>query len=240
MDIAGSLILFVVFVAVYSIIIETFTVLFRLTGLTREKAKTQVISMLTNSGFTTSESEIVLHSKKRRKLAQLTMLAGYSFTVIIVSVLVNIFLTLNRAEVKSMVAAVVILSVGLVLLFLFMRIHAVRNWFDLLIEKIGNRIMFGKNSNIVVLLDIYSGRAMAEIYLEFVPTILDDTPLASSMLKETYDIQILLLKRGGEVGTAVNGETVLHAKDIVIVFGNYKNIRAVFEHPDIKKTVTSI
>lgn len=236
MDIAGSLILFVVFVAVYSIIIETFTVLFRLTGLTREKAKTQVISMLTNSGFTTSESEIVLHSKKRRKLAQLTMLTGYSFTVIIVSVLVNIFLALNRAEVKSMIAAVVILSVVLVLLFLFMRIHVIRNWFDLMIEKIGNRLMFGKDSNIVVLIDIYSGRAMAEICLEFVPAILDGTPLASSRLKETYDIQILLLKRGGEVGVAVSGNTVLQPKDIVIVFGSYKNIRAVFEHPDVKKT----
>lgn len=101
MDITGSIILFVVFIIVYSIIIETFTVLFRLTGLTQEKAKTQVISLLTNSGFTTSESEVILHSRKRRKLAQLTMMFGYSFTVIIVSVVVNIFLTLSRTEVKS-------------------------------------------------------------------------------------------------------------------------------------------
>lgn len=237
MDIIGSLILFVVFVVVYSIIIEIFTVLFRLTGLTREKAKTQVISMLTNSGFTTAESEIVLHSKKRRRLAHLTMLFGYSFTVIIVSALVNIFLALSRTEVKSMVVIVIILSVVLVLLLLFMRIHFIRNWFDVMIEKIGNRIMFGKKSNVVVLIDNYSGRAMAEIYLEFVPTILCDTPLADSRLRETYDIQILLLKRNGEAGGTVNGETVLRSKDIVIVFGSYKNIRTLFEHPDVKSNV---
>lgn len=234
MDLIGSLILFVVFVAVYSIIIETFTVLFRLTGLTPEKAKTQVISMLTNSGFTTSESEIILHSKKRRKLAQLTMLSGYSFTVIIVSVLVNIFLTLSRTEAKNMIAVVLVLSVVLVLWFLFMRIQIVRTRFDLMIEKIGNRIMFGKNSNIVVLIDSFSERAMAEIYLEFVPRILRDTPLGSSQLKETYNIQILLLKRDGKTVETVNGDTILHSQDILIVFGNYKSIRALFEHPDIE------
>lgn len=234
MDVMGSLILFVVFIVVYSIIIETFTVLFRLTGLTREKAKTQVISMLTNSGFTTSESEIILHSRKRRKLAQLTMLSGYSFTVIIVSVLVNIFLTLNRAEVKSMVAVVIFLAAFLTLWFLFMRIKAVRSRFDIMIEKIGNRVMFGKKSNRVVLIDNYGERAMAEIYLDFVPAILDKTPLAVAKIKEIYDIQILLLKRKGEPTGAVNGKTIFRTKDIIVVFGSYKNIRVIFEHPDVK------
>ena len=71
--------------------IEVFTVLFQLTGLTREKAKMQVVSLLTNSGFTTNESEIVMIGKHRRRLAKTVMLCGYSFAVIIVSVLVNIF-----------------------------------------------------------------------------------------------------------------------------------------------------
>lgn len=234
MDVMGSLILFVVFVVIYSIIIEIFTVLFRLTGLTREKAKTQVISMLTNSGFTTTESEIILNSRKRRKLAQLTMLSGYSFTVIIVSVLVNIFLTLNRNEVKDMVAVVFILAAVLTGLFLFMRIKVIRNKFDLFIEKIGNKVMFGKKSNLVVLIDNYNERAMAEIYLDFVPAILDDIPLYASGLKEKQDIQILLLKRNGKAAGTVDGDTVLITKDIIVVFGNYKNIRTIFEHPDMK------
>ena len=41
-------------------LIQVFSVLFRISGLTKVKAKFQVISLLTNSGFTTSESEIVV------------------------------------------------------------------------------------------------------------------------------------------------------------------------------------
>lgn len=232
MDLMGSIILFVVFLVVFSIIIETFTVLFRLTGLTEEKARTQVVSMLTNSGFTTAESETVLHSKKRRKLAQLTMLSGYSFTVIIVSVVVNIFLTLSRTEVKNMVALVVMLVLTLTLVFLLLRIGAVRRRFDMLIEKIGNKVMFGKKSNIIVLIDNYSERAIAEIFLEFVPMLFHETPLADTRMKENLDIQIMLLKRAGEAAGLVDGKTILRSGDVIVVFGNYKNIRTLFEHPE--------
>lgn len=227
-----SIVLFAIFIMVYSVIIEVFTILFRLTGLTQEKARTQVISLLTNSGFTTSESEIVLHSKKRRKLAQLTMLFGYSFSVIIVSIVVNIFFTFNRSEMNSIVVVVVTSVIIMVILFIVMRLKIIRNRFDVMIEKIGNKIMFGKKSNLLVLIDNYSGKAMAEIFLEFVPELIDKKPLADTRLKESYDIQILVLKRNGEEAGAVDGNTVLTSGDIIVVFGNYKNIRSVFEHPE--------
>ena len=83
MNLTGAFILFGIFIFGYMAIAEVFTVLFRLTGLTREKARFQVISMLTNSGYTTSESELITQSKVRRRLARLTMLFGYSFTVTI-------------------------------------------------------------------------------------------------------------------------------------------------------------
>lgn len=232
MDTMESIILFAVFIIVFNMIIEIFTVLFRLTGLTQEKAKTQVISMLTNSGFTTSESEIILSSRKRRKLAQVTMLFGFSFSVIIVSIVVNIFLTLNRAEVNNLFIASAILFVMLVILFLIMRIRAVREWFDYLIERIANRLLFGKESNIIVLIDNYNNKVMAEVFLEHVPDFLDKTCLADTKLKENYDIQILLLKRNGDKVENIDGNTILCPKDIIVVFGNYKNIRSVFEHPD--------
>ena len=48
--------LFTFMIIVYWIISELFTILFRLTGLPDEKARFQVISLLTGSGFTTRES----------------------------------------------------------------------------------------------------------------------------------------------------------------------------------------
>ena len=46
MNVTGAFILFGVVILGYMLIAEAFTVLFRLTGLTREKAKFQVISLL--------------------------------------------------------------------------------------------------------------------------------------------------------------------------------------------------
>ncbi|MEG0310237.1 MAG: hypothetical protein RR604_04930, partial [Eubacterium sp.] len=61
-----------VFIALYLSIIEIFSVLFIITGMPEARARFQVISMLTNSGFTTKESEAIVTVKKRRILAQLT------------------------------------------------------------------------------------------------------------------------------------------------------------------------
>ena len=87
----GSLILFILFVIVYILISDVITIIFRLTGMSEETARFQAISLLTNSGYTTSESETVLASSLRRKIARFTMLFGYTFTVTIVSTTVNFF-----------------------------------------------------------------------------------------------------------------------------------------------------
>lgn len=213
-------------------IIEIFTVLFRLTGLTWEKARTQVISMLTNSGYTTAESEIIMGSKKRRKLARITMLCGYSFTVIIVSVLVNIFLALNQSELNQMVLVVSVVGAIFIIILFIKRIKLVSLGFDHLIELLGNRIMFGKGSNAVVLIDNFRSSAIVEIYLEIVPKELHGINLAVAQLKKTYDIQVLLIRRNGKAMQGIDGETRLHSKDTIVLFGNYKNIKFLFEHPN--------
>lgn len=47
----SAMVFLAIFILVYILINEIFTVLFRLTGLTEDKAKFQVTSMLTNSGL---------------------------------------------------------------------------------------------------------------------------------------------------------------------------------------------
>lgn len=232
MSIMTSLVLFAVFIIIYTVIIEIFTVLFRLTGVTREKARTQVISLLTNCGFTTEESEIIMSAKRRRKLAQITMLCGYSFSMIIVSMMVNILLSLNQTELKNLLQSVLLTLAIMIALILLMRLHSVRSEFDLMIEKLGNRIMFGKQSNILILIDMYKERAVVEAVLDNIPAFLRGVKLGESQLKEQYGIQIMHIRRGGDVLELVDGETVLETGDSLLLFGDYKTIRQVFEHPE--------
>ena len=71
MNIYAALVLFSIIILVYWIITEWFTILFRFTGLPDEKARFQVISLLTGCGYTTRESEMFLSSRRwRRKSAQ--------------------------------------------------------------------------------------------------------------------------------------------------------------------------
>ena len=225
-------VLFILFVIVYTIIVEIFTVLFRMTGVTAEKARTQVISLLTNCGFTTSESELALASHRRRKLAQVTMLCGYSFSVIIVSVLVNLFFALNLAEVRNLIFPLAGLVLFIAALLLMMRLRAVREWIDHLIERVSARLMYGKNTNLLILIDTYHKKSMMEAVLEHVPETLRGIPLSQSGLKETYGIQILSIIRRGEPLEQINGETCLNPGDQLVLFGDSKRIHAVFGCPE--------
>lgn len=231
MSVTSALILFIVFILVYIVISEIFTVLFRLTGLTEEKARFQVISMLTNSGFTTSESELISSSKIRRKLARLTMLFGYSFTVTIVSIVVNIFIALTKSELQHAGEIAITILVPFFILYIINSFSFIKSRFDTLIEKIGNKVMFGNTSNAIVILDTYGNNVMAEIKLTHLPKDLRDIPLGKSNLSEEYNLKIVLIKRNNEMITKINGNTNIKTNDLIVIFGSYKMMRVLFENP---------
>lgn len=81
---------FLLSIIIFLIIIEVITVLFKLTGLSEEKARFQVISLLTGSGFTTKEAELITQHPSRRKLAQILMVIGYVGFLTGISFLVDI------------------------------------------------------------------------------------------------------------------------------------------------------
>ena len=101
MNIYASASLFAIMILMYWVISEVFTVLFRLIGLPEEKARFQVTSLLTGTGFTTHESEMILSTRSRRRLARMTMLFGYVFNVTIVSAMINVFLSMKKTEIGS-------------------------------------------------------------------------------------------------------------------------------------------
>ena len=73
MNVYMSLSLFSVIILTYWVMTELFTILFRFTGLPDERARFQVISLLTGCGYTTRESEMFLSNRRRRRLARIMM-----------------------------------------------------------------------------------------------------------------------------------------------------------------------
>ena len=226
----ASLVLFVLFIIIYIVISDIITIFFRLTGLTEEKARFQVISLLTNSGFTTRESEAVVSSKIRRRLARATMLFGYAFTVTIVSTTVNFFMTLGRSELDSLLLLLPILLAVLLAFHLLRKSLFFKTKFDSLIEALGNRLMFGKHSNPVVMVEEYGDMVVAHIYLNHLPAMLRDVNLRESPLMSQYNIMVMMVKDKNGQAHQAKAATVLKEQDIIMVLGHRKDIREVFEH----------
>lgn len=106
-----------VFILLYIVIIFTVieinVVFFTLTGLDRHISRFQVISMLTGTGFTTNESELIIQHPIRRKLGAFLILFGaFSLAVIISSISSMLSKNLFTKEI-SYIAVALLLIMGL-------------------------------------------------------------------------------------------------------------------------------
>ncbi|MBR2606093.1 MAG: TrkA C-terminal domain-containing protein [Clostridia bacterium] len=220
--------LFALIILGYWVISELFSLLFRFTGLPEEKARFQVISLLTGCGFTTHESELLLSTRSRRRLARLTMLFGYVFNLTIVSAFINVFFSLKVSELAAdIISSIIPLSVVLFILA-FIRVPKVRAWGDRLIEKLAGRIIHEDTSNTVWLMDYIGEDTIAQVTLYEVPEELKGVPLSASGLKTEQNILVMLVEPKGGKAEPAGADTVFQPEDKLTVFGNYAAISRVF------------
>lgn len=234
MEIIGSIILFVVFIFAYLLIVEVFVVLFKLTGLSDEKARFQVISMLTNSGYTTQEAELITHSKIRRRLARFVMLFGYAFTVTIVSTVVNIFLQFRNTYIGGAVAFIPMFITILLLVFFIKRNNFIKNIVNAIIDGLARKFIYQGKSNTILIIEEFDDLTIAKIQLNIMPKELEGVSLHESNIKKEYGLNILFKKEATEE-ILPDGNTIFHIGDIVIVMGSEKNIRKIFDLKEDEK-----
>ena len=221
--------LFSVIVLIYWIILELFTMMFRITGLPDDKARFQVLSILTGAGFTTRESESLISSRMRRRLAQVTMLFGYVFNVTIVSALVNIFFSIKSTQVDNIFVGIVIPLLIAALVIMLIRTRFVRKRIDRSLSRIAGKIMKQDKDNTVLLMDYIGHDSIANVILKKVPENLRGKTLAEARLKQEHNIMILLVERGGIRQEAAKADTVFMDGDRLTVFGRYSEISHVFQ-----------
>ena len=221
--------LFSVIILIYWIILELFTVMFRITGLPDEKARFQVLSILTGAGFTTRESESILSSKMRRKLAQVTMLFGYVFNISIVSALVNVFFSLKSAQLDTFFLGIVVPLAIAALVIRLIRTRFVRKRIDMMLNRIAGKIMKQDKVNTVLLMDYIGNDSIANVILKEVPEPLQNKTLAQTQLKQEHNIIVLLVERNGIKPEAAAAGTVFRPGDRLTVFGRYSEISHVFQ-----------
>ena len=224
-----ALLILLLLIAMYLTFIEIFTVLFMITGMSHTRSSFQVISLLTNSGFTTTESEVVVSSRKRRKLAIATMIFGHIFNVAIVSLLVNVIMSFSKDGSVNILPAIICLIVFLGFIYIFKRLPFVRIAFDKIVKRLANRVMFNKNSNPLLILDNFNGFVIAEVKIVDVPEKLKNKTLLESRISKDYGIRLLTIKRNEQTIGDIKKDEIVISNDRLIIFGPLMGIIEVFK-----------
>lgn len=215
-------------ILVYVIFIEIFTIIFKLTGLTNDKARFQVISLFTNSGFTTQEAELVVNSRVRRRIANITMLSGFILNVTVISVLVNVFITLGSATSTDVLKFFLYIGVFFIILYILKKLKLFELLFKGIVERITNRVIHGSQTNIIEVLDNVGKNSIAEITIINLPEVLEETTLEKSNIRNTHFVNVLAIIRGGDTNANVTKDDIICKNDKVVVFGKLANIKKLF------------
>ncbi|MCM3573716.1 TrkA C-terminal domain-containing protein [Mesobacillus subterraneus] len=217
----GILFIFIYLFIVFTVI-EINTSIFVATGLDRKIARFQVISMLTGTGFTTGESELIIDHPVRRRLGAFLILFGAFSLAVIISAISNLltdnFYTMEIAYIAG----------GLLVLLLVLRAPFVQK-------------MMGKKMKS----ELKENYELADLPISDVLLMDDDDEVREIAIKEdsqftdkTFDqivdkeddIMLLFIKRGAINIRNKAYDTKLEPGDKLVVYGNNPRIEEIFEN----------
>lgn len=114
----AAFLLMVIFAVTFSIV-QIASVALRLTGMSEEQARFQALSALSGTGFTTSESEMIVNYPIRRKTVTILMIVGNMGLVSFFATFMISFLRTD-AQLPSILSQLIWIVIGLGGLFLFL------------------------------------------------------------------------------------------------------------------------
>ena len=217
----------------YLFVIEVFSVAFKLTGLATNKIKFQVASLFTGAGFTTAESELITNDDRRRKIAVVCMYTGHIFSVVIMGLLINVFISLGAEIGKTQVTfkewyfILFYITLGVFLLVSILKIPPINKRFLRLLENIAIATSSRRKSNIITVLDYYGRSAVVEVVLNHIPDFAKELSLVDMGLTKKYAMIILSIRRGNR-RVSVSKDTMLAKGDVILVYGHINDIKDAF------------
>jgi type III secretory pathway component EscS len=206
--------------AILVFIVEVLSIALKLTGLNIEKARFQVISIITNTGFTTKESELIAQHQTRRSIAQMLMLISYVGYATIIGLVVNIL----QSDNKLLYMAITVIIILTVILVFIRNKWLVRRLESLIEKQLRNKMKkMRKYRTVEEVLNLNEEYGVAEFVIE------EGNRLIGMSLGEAkltrIDIQVLNIDRGSYIIHFPKGSSVFMQGDRVTVYGKLVNIK---------------
>lgn len=220
------MVVFNILVFIYQIIIEVFSAIFSIEGIQIDKAKFQIISIITGTGFTTHESELMLITKKRRKLTQIMILFSYIFNISIVTTIVNVFISSEDTNIWEIKIGILLTIINFILLLILNKASKIRTAFDNFVKKTATKVR-EKRNNPISIYDYYGDKIIAEVTILKLNEKI--SKLNTSKLKENYNIDLLAIRRGEETISDLRLIDSIDINDVLLLFGEPKKIKSLFK-----------
>ncbi|MBY6035084.1 TrkA C-terminal domain-containing protein [Fictibacillus nanhaiensis] len=207
--------------AIIAVVIEINVLLFTYTGLKKEIARFQVISMFTATGFTTGESELILGHPIRRRLSTFLILFGVFSLAVVISAISNILSDEFRSielgvTILFLIGTYVILSTSRFKSYLQesfeMHLHKKYNLCDLPLRD----VMYFHEDDIVVELPIHENSKVVGKTLQ-------------EVIKAEDDLLVLFIKRGDVTLRKDSYTTEIQEGDMLFLYGNKDSLTTVFK-----------
>lgn len=210
-----SLVIFLVIFIMLWLLIEIIAIVMKLTGLELSKARFQIISILTHTGFTSRESELIVQHPTRRKIASILMVVSYVAQITLITLLFDV---LNNAT-KDLLSISIALTVVLVIIIISTQVDSLSRRFDRFAERLlKNKIKkINSNNRIDQLLNLSPEFSIYELIVDTDSFICRKT-LRELHLKEHF-VQVLKIDRGSEMIDFPLADTQILAGDRMIVYG---------------------
>lgn len=216
-----DLLYIVILLTVLWLIIEILSIVLKITGLDLYKARFQVISMITHTGFTTRESELIVQHPLRRRIASVLMVISY----IAQASLISLFFNAINNDQRKLVTIIAVLSGVALFVIMITRNKFLSKKFNRIVEKFiaGTIMKKTKSRSIDEVLKVSPGYAVYEILVSDASPICNLT-LSSAKLKEQY-IQVLKVDRGSETIDFPSANFIIKQGDVLIVYGKINSIK---------------
>jgi len=218
-----SLIIFAVVLIILWLIIEVVSIILKSTGMDLYKARFQAISIITHTGFTTRESELITQHQTRRKIASFLMIISYLAQGTLISVFINIMIQ----DTNTLLNVGVVVLILLIFIFLLTRTKYLSSRINLFVEKIiEKRILKATKKNpMSQVMKISPEFGIFEIIIDENGG-LSGKSLMEANLKEDY-IQVLKVDKGNETYDFPKSSLKLAVGDKLVVYGKIKSIKDV-------------
>lgn len=215
--------LIILVVAAYLVVIAG-GIAFETTGMDRDMARFQALSAFTGTGFTTRAAEQIVEHRTRRNIAMVLIISGWAGAASVIATLIRSFYV--DSTLKSVGNFLLgILFAGLMVLLIQRFSDELVSWMRRVLERrIGGHLVPQED-----LLRVDGGLGLSRIEIPEDSRVLGQTLSELHLRRENLSVVLIERQHHAIVPKA---DSILEAKDHVVLFGRLDHVQTVFEPVD--------